>query len=208
MPAREPSALSGGERQRVALARALASRPSAAAARRAALANVDVAARAGPRELLIRGAPPRSFGGATVLVAHDPLDALDVWPTGSSLLDGGTITQAGTPDEIRARPSLALRRRPGRREPVRRRAGAARGRGGDAPHARRRDHGLAPGRRRFTVAARSPAAEVPSTSRCTPDRPTGRPATSSGGRSTEIAVDGDRARSGPPRHHVPRSWLR
>ena len=52
---------------------------------------------------------------------------------------------------------VALRGRPGRGEPVRRGAGAPRGRRGDAAHPRRRDHGLARGGRRIRHAERSPA---------------------------------------------------
>jgi molybdopterin-binding protein len=46
----------------------------------------------------------RSFGGATVLIAHDPLDALTLADR-IAVLDHGSITQAGTPGEIRAQPS-------------------------------------------------------------------------------------------------------
>jgi molybdate transport system ATP-binding protein len=100
-PGAYPSALSGGERQRVALARALASQPRLLVLDEP-FANVDVSSRAGLRALIRETA--RTFGGATVLIAHDPLDALTLADR-VALLDHGTITQAGTPDEIRAEPS-------------------------------------------------------------------------------------------------------
>ena len=121
-PAARPPALSGGERQRVALARALASAPRLLILDEP-FANVDVSARAGLRAVIRETA--RSFGGATVLIAHDPLDALTLADR-IAVLDHGSITQAGTPGEIRRPAVVALRRRPRRREPVRGRAAAAR----------------------------------------------------------------------------------
>jgi molybdate transport system ATP-binding protein len=96
-----PGSLSGGERQRVALARALVSQPRLLVLDEP-FSNVDVSARSGLRALIRDTA--RSFGGATVLIAHDPLDALTLADR-VALLDAGTITQTGTPAEIRARPS-------------------------------------------------------------------------------------------------------
>ena len=64
--------------------------------------NVDVSARPGLRALVRE--VTRTFGGATVLIAHDPLDALTLADR-VALLDAGRITQTGTPDEIRAAPS-------------------------------------------------------------------------------------------------------
>jgi molybdate transport system ATP-binding protein len=100
-PGARPSALSGGERQRVALARALASQPRLLVLDEP-FANVDVSSRAGLRALIRETA--RTFGGATVLIAHDPLDALTLADR-VALLDAGTITQTGTPDDIRAEPA-------------------------------------------------------------------------------------------------------
>ncbi len=93
--------MSGGERQRVALARALAPDPRLLVLDEP-FSNVDVSARPGLRALVRE--VTRTFGGATVLIAHDPLDALTLADR-VALLDAGRITQTGTPDEIRAAPS-------------------------------------------------------------------------------------------------------
>ena len=99
-PATLPDSLSGGERQRVALARALAPEPRLLLLDEP-FANVDVSARAGLRALVREIA--RAFGGATVLIAHEPLDALTLADR-VALLEAGRITQTGTPEEIRAAP--------------------------------------------------------------------------------------------------------
>ncbi len=98
-----PGAMSGGERQRVALARALAPRPRLLLLDEP-FANVDVSARPGLRSLVRDVAA--SFGGATVLIAHEPLDALTLADR-VAVLDAGRITQAGTPEEIRTAPRSA-----------------------------------------------------------------------------------------------------
>jgi molybdate transport system ATP-binding protein len=100
-PGARPSSMSGGERQRVALARALAPDPRLLVLDEP-FSNVDVSARPGLRALVRE--VTRTFGGATVLIAHDPLDALTLADR-VALLDAGRITQTGTPDEIRAAPS-------------------------------------------------------------------------------------------------------
>ena len=100
-PSARPSSMSGGERQRVALARALAPDPRLLVLDEP-FSNVDVSARPGLRALVRE--VTRSFGGATVLIAHDPLDALTLADR-VALLDAGRIAQTGTPDEIRAAPS-------------------------------------------------------------------------------------------------------
>jgi molybdate transport system ATP-binding protein len=64
-------------------------------------ANVDASARPGLRALVRDVA--RSFGGTTVLIAHEPLDALTLADR-VTLLEAGRVTQTGTPDEIRAAP--------------------------------------------------------------------------------------------------------
>jgi molybdate transport system ATP-binding protein len=102
-PGARPGAMSGGERQRVALARALAPFPRLLVLDEP-FANVDVSARPGLRALVREVAG--SFGGATVLIAHEPLDALTLADR-VAVLDAGRITQAGTPEEIRATPRSA-----------------------------------------------------------------------------------------------------
>ncbi len=100
-PGARPSSMSGGERQRVALARALAPEPRLLLLDEP-FANVDVSARPGLRALVREVA--HTFGGATVLIAHEPLDALTLADR-VALLDAGRVTQTGTPEEIRAAPS-------------------------------------------------------------------------------------------------------
>lgn len=96
-----PGSMSGGERQRVALARALAPEPRLLMLDEP-FANVDVSARPGLRALVREVAS--TFGGATVLIAHEPLDALTLADR-VALLETGRLTQTGTPDEIRGAPS-------------------------------------------------------------------------------------------------------
>ncbi len=95
-----PGSLSGGERQRVALARALAAEPRLLLLDEP-FSNVDVSARPGLRALVREVA--LGFGGATVLIAHDPLDALTLAHY-VTLLEEGRQTQTGTPEQIRAAP--------------------------------------------------------------------------------------------------------
>jgi molybdate transport system ATP-binding protein len=45
----------------------------------------------------------QTFGGATVLIAHEPIDALTLADR-VTLIEAGRVTQSGTPDEIRATP--------------------------------------------------------------------------------------------------------
>lgn len=102
-PSARPGSLSGGERQRIALARALAPEPRLLLLDEP-FSNVDVSARAGLRALVRDVAT--SFGGATVLIAHEPLDALTLADR-VTLLEGGRQTQTGTPDAIRSAPTSA-----------------------------------------------------------------------------------------------------
>jgi molybdate transport system ATP-binding protein len=102
-PTARPHAMSGGERQRVALARALALEPRLLLLDEP-FANVDVSARGGLRTLVRE--VTRGFDGATILIAHEPLDALTLADR-IVLLEQGRVTQAGTPDEIRAAPRSA-----------------------------------------------------------------------------------------------------
>ena len=102
-PGASPGSLSGGQRQRVALARALAPEPRLLLLDEP-FSNVDVSARPGLRTLVREVAS--TFGGATVLIAHDPLDALTLADR-VTLMEDGHQTQSGTPDEIRAAPRSA-----------------------------------------------------------------------------------------------------
>ena len=95
-----PHELSGGQAQRVALARALAWEP------RLLLLDEPLAA-------LDAGLRPRTrrdlrswltdHDGATVLVTHDPLDALALAQR-VVVIEGGTVAQAGPLAEVTARP--------------------------------------------------------------------------------------------------------
>jgi molybdate transport system ATP-binding protein len=102
-PDTRPASLSGGERQRVALARALAPEPRLLLLDEP-FANVDVSARPGLRALVREVA--RTFGGATILIAHEPLDSLTLAER-VTLIEAGQVIQTGTPEEIRAAPRSA-----------------------------------------------------------------------------------------------------
>jgi molybdate transport system ATP-binding protein len=95
-----PGELSGGEAQRVALARALVHDPRLLLLDEP-LAALDVRAKSDVRELLRREL--RAFDGVRVVVAHDPIDALTLADT-VVVLERGSITQIGTPDDIRSAP--------------------------------------------------------------------------------------------------------
>ncbi|MFG1613168.1 ABC transporter ATP-binding protein [Nonomuraea wenchangensis] len=98
--AARPRQLSGGQAQRVALARALAVRPELL------LLDEPLAALDAHTRLEIRSQLRRhlaDFDGATVLVTHDPLDAM-VLADRLIVIEGGTIVQQGTPAEVARRP--------------------------------------------------------------------------------------------------------
>jgi molybdate transport system ATP-binding protein len=97
---KRPDALSGGQAQRVALARALAVGP------RLLLLDEPLAALDAGTRLAIRAGLRHhlsGFDGATVLVTHDPLDAM-VLADRIVVIEAGTIVQSGTPSEITQRP--------------------------------------------------------------------------------------------------------
>ena len=98
-----PAQLSGGEAQRVALARALASDPVLLLLDEP-LAALDATTRLGVRRDL--GVHLRDFAGAPILVTHDPVDALALADR-IIVLERGAVVQAGTADEIVARPRSA-----------------------------------------------------------------------------------------------------
>jgi molybdate transport system ATP-binding protein len=97
---RRPRALSGGQAQRVALARALATEPRLLLLDEP-LAALDAGTRATVRRDLRRHLD--GFGGATVVVTHDPLDAIALAST-VVILEAGRVTQHAPLAEITRRP--------------------------------------------------------------------------------------------------------
>jgi molybdate transport system ATP-binding protein len=98
--ASRPRALSGGQAQRVALARALAGDPRLLLLDEP-LAALDAATRAEVRRDLRRHLA--SFDGTRLLVTHDPLEAIALADR-LVVLEGGRVTQTGTPAQVSARP--------------------------------------------------------------------------------------------------------
>jgi molybdate transport system ATP-binding protein len=97
---RRPSALSGGQAQRVALARALAVQPRILLLDEP-LAALDAGTRPAVRADLRRHL--RGFGGATMVVTHDPLEAL-VLADRIVVLEDGVVVQQGSPAELARHP--------------------------------------------------------------------------------------------------------
>ncbi|MBT2233285.1 ABC transporter ATP-binding protein [Nonomuraea sp. NEAU-A123] len=98
--AAKPRQLSGGQAQRVALARALAVHP------RLLLLDEPLAALDAHTRLEIRSQLRRhlaDFDGATVLVTHDPLDAM-VLADRLIVIENGAIVQQGGPAEVARQP--------------------------------------------------------------------------------------------------------
>ncbi|GAA2215958.1 ABC transporter ATP-binding protein [Nonomuraea monospora] len=98
--AARPRQLSGGQAQRVALARALAVQPELL------LLDEPLAALDAHTRLQIRSQLRRhltAFGGATVLVTHDPLDAM-VLADRLIVIEHGALVQQGPPAEVARRP--------------------------------------------------------------------------------------------------------
>ncbi|QIT12177.1 ABC transporter ATP-binding protein [Clavibacter michiganensis] len=100
---RRPAALSGGQSQRVALARALVLEPSLLLLDEP-MAALDAGTRLDVRDLLADEL--LRFGGAAVLVTHDPVDALALADRIHVLEDGRQV-QEGAPAEVAARPATA-----------------------------------------------------------------------------------------------------
>ncbi len=95
-----PRQLSGGQAQRVALARALAARP------RLLLLDEPLAALDAGTRLVLRTDLRRhltSYGGPTVLVTHDAVEAM-VLTDHLVVLEAGRIVQSGRPAEVARRP--------------------------------------------------------------------------------------------------------
>ena len=95
-----PHTLSGGQSQRVALARALVAEPSLLLLDEP-MAALDASVRPTTRRDLRHRLA--GFSGATVLVTHDPLDALAL-ADDVVVLERGSVSQAGPIAEVTARP--------------------------------------------------------------------------------------------------------
>ncbi|WP_040788589.1 ABC transporter ATP-binding protein [Nocardia paucivorans] len=95
-----PRTLSGGQAQRVSVARALATDPRLLLLDEP-LAALDVGTRLQVRADLIHHL--RDYSGHTVVVTHDPLDAM-VLADRLVILEDGAIVQQGAPTEIARRP--------------------------------------------------------------------------------------------------------
>jgi molybdate transport system ATP-binding protein len=96
-----PRQLSGGQAQRVALARSLATDPRVLLLDEP-LAALDVGTRATVRRDLRRFLD--EFTGGTLLVTHDPLDAIAL-ASRIVILEHGVVTQTGSIDDITTRPT-------------------------------------------------------------------------------------------------------
>ena len=95
-----PRELSTGQAQKVALARALATDPALLLLDEP-LSALDPTTRAQTRaDLSVR---LRGFDGITILVTHDPLDALSLADR-LVFVESGHLVQEGTPQEVIARP--------------------------------------------------------------------------------------------------------
>lgn len=97
----KPAELSGGQAQRVALARALASNPTLL------LLDEPLAALDARTRLEIRGELRRyltTFAGPTLLVTHDPLEAM-VLADRILVVEDGRCVQEGTPSAVSRRPA-------------------------------------------------------------------------------------------------------
>jgi molybdate transport system ATP-binding protein len=99
--AAKPRELSGGQAQRVALARALATAPRLLLLDEP-MAALDVGMRTAVRRDLRRYLD--EFDGATVIVTHDPLDAIAL-ASRVVILEDGRVTQTGSISELTSRPT-------------------------------------------------------------------------------------------------------
>ena len=97
---RKPNELSGGQQQRVALARAFVIEPSVLLMDEP-LSNLDAKLRVQMRTVIKK--LQRRLGITTIYVTHDQEEALAISDR-IAVINGGTIMQIGTPDEIYAKP--------------------------------------------------------------------------------------------------------
>ena len=98
---RKPSQLSGGQAQRVAVARALASEPDFLLLDEP-LAALDIETKGDVRRLLRDRLA--DYPGPRLLITHDPIDAF-LMADRVVILEGGRVTQQGTPAEIAQKPA-------------------------------------------------------------------------------------------------------
>lgn len=103
---RLPRHLSGGEAQRVALARALAPRPRVLLLDEP-LTAVDAGARTRLRRVIDHHLD--AFDGPSIIVTHDPVDAM-VLADRAVVIEDGTIVQVGRPEEVLREPRCAYAR--------------------------------------------------------------------------------------------------
>ncbi|MEO1220672.1 MAG: ABC transporter ATP-binding protein [Pseudomonadota bacterium] len=98
---RFPHELSGGQQQRAALARAMAPEPKVLLMDEP-FASVDIVLRRRLRRDCRRLL--REAGTTTILVTHDPEEALDI-ADHIAVMEGGRIIQFGTPEDLHERPA-------------------------------------------------------------------------------------------------------
>ncbi|HEY2042867.1 MAG TPA: ABC transporter ATP-binding protein [Jatrophihabitans sp.] len=98
---RRPGQLSGGQAQRVALARALAAHPALLLLDEP-MAALDARTRSEVRAEL--GRHLSAYGGPTLLVTHDPLEAM-VMASRLLVIEHGVAVQEGTPAQVARRPA-------------------------------------------------------------------------------------------------------
>jgi iron(III) transport system ATP-binding protein len=98
---RYPHELSGGQQQRAALARAMAPEPQVLLMDEP-FASVDIVLRRRLRRDCRRLL--KEAGTTTILVTHDPEEALDI-ADHIAVMEGGCIIQFGTPEDLHERPA-------------------------------------------------------------------------------------------------------
>lgn len=97
---RAPGELSGGQQQRVALARALITEPQLLILDEP-LAALDATTRVDLRRVLRDHLA--EFAGPSLIITHDPIEAF-LLADEIYVIEDGTITQVGSPDDIRLHP--------------------------------------------------------------------------------------------------------